>query len=163
MLRALAPTLTVFTFIATSVSVLSAVTPVRPAFCPDPTYGMLVPRIAPALKKQELAHWIWLGAVMGDQQVNARTVFTLRAKPRTADAWVTADDAFTLYVNGRQVEASQPVEQGWAHPKRCNVAAYLRAGKNVLAVSGVNTGGGAAGILVELDVNGVQTVISGAH
>ncbi len=85
---------------------------------------------------------------------------TLPAKPRKAQVWITADDAFTLFVNGRQVEESLPVEQGWAHAHQRDVAPYLHAGRNVLAVQGINKGGGAAGILVELDVDGVQSVVS---
>lgn len=126
----------------------------------DPTYRMPMPHLTPPKEAGATAHWIWLGPVVGDQQVEVRTVFALPAKPKTAQVWVTADDAFTLFINGRQVEKTQPVEQGWAHAHQREVAAYLHAGKNVLAVQGTNQGGGAAGVLVELDVNGVQTVVS---
>ncbi len=126
----------------------------------DPTYRAPMPHLAPPKEAAMTAHWIWLGPVAGDQQVEARTVFTLPTKPRTAQVWVTADDAFTLFINGHQVEQTQPVEQGWAHAHRRDAAPFLHAGRNVIAVQGINQGGGAAGILVELDVNGVQAVVS---
>lgn len=126
----------------------------------DPTYNTRVPHLTPPKEPSVAAHWIWLGPVVGDQQVAARRVFTLKGKPRTAQVWVTADDAFTLFINGREIERTQPVEQGWSHAHQRDVANYLHPGKNVIAVQGSNQGGGAAGILVALDVDGVQTVVS---
>ena len=132
----------------------------KPSASIDPTFHTPQPPLKPPKAAALTAHWIWLGPVVGDQQVETRTRFTLPARPRTAEVWITADDAFTLFVNGRKVEESRPVEQGWTHAHRRDVAAYLHAGRNVLAVQGINAGGGAAGVLVELDVNGVQTVVS---
>lgn len=127
----------------------------------DPTYGRPAPRLTPS--KTAPAHWIWFGPVVGDQQLFARTVFTLRAKPQTAQVWVTGDDAFTLFINGHQAAQTRPVEQGWNRAHHVAVTPYLRTGKNVIAVQGVNHGGGAAGVLVELDVNGVSRVVSSGH
>lgn len=76
------------------------------------------------------------------------------------NACASADDAFTLFLYWHQIEQTQPVEQGWAHAHQLTVTSYLHAGKNVIAVQGVYQGGGAAGILVKLDVNGFQTVVS---
>ncbi len=129
---------------------------------PDPTYNRLTPPLTPP-KATETAHWIWLGPVVGDQQFHARSVFTLRSKPRAAQVWITGDDAFMLYLNGHQIEETQPIEQGWSHVHKVAVTEYLRVGKNVLAVKGINKGGGAAGIVVKLDVNGVTAVVSGSY
>jgi len=81
----------------------------------DPTYHTPMPHLAPPKETPAPAHWIWLGPVAGDQQVEARTTFNLASKPRSAQVWVTADDAFTLFLNGKKVEESPSVEQGWTH------------------------------------------------
>jgi hypothetical protein len=128
----------------------------------DPTYGWPVPHLSPSAKSLPAAHWIWLGPVVGDQQLLARTTVTLAAVPRAATLWITGDDAFSVSINGHSVDQSHPVEQGWEHPHQDTVAKYLHAGKNVIAVTGVNKGGGAAGLLVEMDVNGVSVVASGS-
>jgi len=124
---------------------------------------MPMPHLAPPPKAAAMAHWTWLGPVVGDQQVNARAVFTLPTKPKNAQIWITADDAFTLFINGHQVDQTQPVEQGWSHTHQKIVTPYLHTGKNVIAVQGVNKGGGAAGILAEIDVDGVPAVVSSSR
>ncbi len=53
-----------------------------------------------------------------------------------ARAWVTADNEYELYVNGRRVGAGED----WEHPDSYDLAAALRAGRNVLAVRAGNTG-----------------------
>jgi hypothetical protein len=129
----------------------------------DPTYGMRMPHLVPPAHGRAEAHWIWLGPVVGDQQLYTRAVISLRTKPKMAKVWITGDDAFSLFINGQQVDQSQSIEQGWSHPHQDSVTQYLRAGKNVIAVKGVNSGGGAAGILLELDIDGVPTLVSGSR
>jgi alpha-L-rhamnosidase len=109
---------------------------------------------------ETLAQWIWLGPVEGDQQFLGRTTFVLRSKPRTTRVWVTGDDAFTLFINGQQVDQSQPLEMGWSRAHQTDVTSYLRVGKNTIAVRGVNKGGGGAGVLVQLEVDGISVVVS---
>ncbi len=143
---------------------LAQAAPEPASVSPDPTFGMPIPRLAPPVGGLDHApaHWIWLGQVEGDQQFQGRTTFTLRAKPRAASAWVTGDDAFTLFINGQQVEQSQPVEMGWATAHQTDVTPYLKVGKNVIAVQGVNKGGGGAGIVAQLEVDGIRVAASGA-
>lgn len=135
--------------------------PVKTSVRADPTFGMPLRHLAPPATKP--AHWIWLGPAAGDQQLFARTAFRLRSRPRTGHIWITGDDAFTLFINGHQVDQSQPVEQGWSRPHQAPIAPYLRAGKNVIAVQGVNVGGGAAGIVVELDIDNAPALVSGSQ
>ena len=151
-----------------TVALLSRAAPAPPmpgkaGLIADPTYGAPLPHLMPPARTTALAHWMWLGPVAGDQQLDARTTFSLRSKPRSALVWITGDDAFTLFINGQRVDGTQPAEQGWSHPHQDVVTPYLHAGKNVIAVAGVNRGGGAAGVLVEFDVNGVPTLVSGRH
>ena len=80
---------------------------------------------------------------------------------KAADVFVTADNLFTLYVNGRLAGQSSSNPDDWSHAKRFNVAGLLVPGCNVLAVEAVNTGG-PAGLLAKLVVwkAGGQTVLS---
>ena len=127
----------------------------------DPTYGLPVPRLQPPPRKPK-AQWIWTGHTAGTQTVYARRVVVLTRRPRSARLTVTADDCFTLFVNGQQAAASPPnTEQGWTHVHFLNVASRLHAGRNVIAVRGFNSGG-AAGILARLDVDG-QTLQTDSH
>src|SRR6266700_4319001 len=99
--------------------------------------------------------WIWFDE--GDPARNApagtryfRRTFTInRPVPRpVVDAHldITADDGFTVWVNGA------PVGKGdrWDRVYRFDVHKHLRHGKNVLAVEGVNRRG-PAGLLVRLN------------
>ena len=71
---------------------------------------------------------------------------------KTADLFITADNLFTLYVNGRLAGQSSPDPNEWSHAKRFEVAALLAPGRNVLAVEAVNTAPGPAGLIARLVV-----------
>jgi len=146
-------------FCFSSFSVYAA--PGQGSLSSDPTYGMPVPRLVPP--RSAPAHWIWLGPVVGDQQFLGRTTFNLRSKPRTARVWVTGDDAFTLFVNGHEVDQTRQAEGSWPRAHQVNVTSFLGAGKNAIAVQGVNKGGGGAGVLVQLEADGVPVVVSGGN
>jgi len=124
----------------------------------DPTIGIPLPHQSVSLKRIP-AHWIWLGPVVGDQQVDVRKTIELSKRPYSAIATITADDAFTLFVNGVKVGGTTPVELGWANAHQYDVATYLHSGKNVIGIEGVNYGGG-AGILFSLDVNNKSALVS---
>jgi alpha-L-rhamnosidase len=137
--------------------------PAKTPWIQDPTYGLPIPHLTPPKTAALTAHWIWQGPVAGDQQVAARTVFTLDSAPRQAEVWATGDDAVSVFINGHLVEQTQSVEMGWSHPSQRSVASYLHRGKNILALLGVNRGGGAAGMLAELIVDGAPVVATGSH
>ncbi|MDJ1136300.1 glycoside hydrolase family 78 protein [Streptomyces iconiensis] len=67
---------------------------------------------------------------------------------------LTADDGFTLYVNGAEVTGREAVgtQKSWAHPARADVTEHLRTGRNVLAVAATNADAGAAGLLAALEM-----------
>jgi len=128
----------------------------------DPMYGLPVPPLKPPIRGPDV-EWIWADHTAGTQTVLARRLVTLTRKPRSASMAVTADDCFTVSINGRLADASPPnMEQGWKHVHHVNVTNLLRAGKNVVSIRGFNSGG-AAGILALLNVDGVPALWSDSH
>ena len=70
---------------------------------------------------------------------------------KSAVCTITADNAFTLYINGRNVSASD----NWQKPCSFDAKASLVAGKNVLAVEAINweaSGENPAGLIASLRV-----------
>ena len=126
----------------------------------DPTYGLPIPRLHAPAHPAVSAQWIWVGKTLGTQIVRARAKVTLPAATRTATLFVTGDDSATAFVNGHRVVTTDPAEQGWKQVRRESVGPFLHAGRNVIALEGVN-GGGAAGLLARLDVNGKMVLQTG--
>ncbi len=90
--------------------------------------------------------WIWAGQpAEGDAFL--RKVVTLPAKPLTAQAFVTCDDAFVLFVNGERVCESVQ----WERPRVLDLAPELKEGDNVLALWCRNRGG-SGGLLFRMDL-----------
>ena len=123
----------------------------------DPTYGLPLPTQAKASAAfLPSAKWIWAATTRNNQTVFFRRVFGLAAAPRRATLYITADDFFTLSVNGRAVDHSAPDPKDknvWQHVHRINVAPFLVAGQNVLTVRALNAGG-AAGLVARLEMSG---------
>lgn len=128
---------------------------------PDPTYGMPLPHLKSPPRPAAEAHWIWTDHTAGHQVVYTRGVVSLARRPSSARVAVTGDDSFTLFVNGTRVDGSQSIEQGWKKTHLIPVQDYLRRGKNVIAIQGVNDGG-AAGILARLDISGKPALLTDA-
>ena len=61
--------------------------------------------------------------------------------------YVTADNYFTLYVNGEKVTARLSGANAWSQARRIKVARYLHLGKNTFAIKAANDGGPAGVIL----------------
>ena len=131
----------------------------------DPTYGLPAPHLQPppahALPD---ASWIWASRTADNQTVYARAVLTLPQMPGEAYAFITADNFFTLYVNGQRVEGNSPQSEagGWQHVHRVSIARWLTNGANVIAVEAQNTDG-PAGLLARVDVGGKPALLSGAQ
>jgi hypothetical protein len=103
--------------------------------------GRYVPRPRPALRD---AKWIWAPRTLDGQIVYLRRDLVLPAAVKRADCYITGDDFFTLYVNGKQVDGSHPDPKDnlvWSHVHHLNIGPYLRAGKNALAVRATNASG----------------------
>jgi len=108
------------------------------------------------------ASWIWSAADgTGDAPVVKRTFtkgFTLAAKPATAPFAITADDAMTLWVNGREVYRSKRTTDEWRTPVRIDLKDHLRAGENEIRVEVENTTKSPAGVIARLAVGGTTVV-----
>src|SRR5437764_3546174 len=96
------------------------------------------------------ANWVWFDE--GDPVSSApaetryfRHVFNADSLPRKINLEITADNGFTVWINGMRVgEGDQ-----WQQLYRFDARKYLLEGKNVLAVEGRNEGG-PAGLVVKL-------------
>jgi putative membrane-bound dehydrogenase-like protein len=93
------------------------------------------------------AQWVWdqpnanQVAQSNDPRYLRRT-FELTQKVEAATLWVTADNRYTAYVNGKKVGSGK----NWATAGKYDVAPLLVVGRNVLAIEAINEGGVAAAI-----------------
>ena len=108
----------------------------RPAAPPlDFTLGHKTPP-----RKAFAAKWIW-NAAHADTAAKPGTVYfrktiKLENVPSRAIAFVTADNSFTLYVNGKKSGSGKD----WTHPSILDITKYLVKGANTIAVAAVNGG-----------------------
>ena len=75
-----------------------------------------------------------------------------KARIRSAELIIAADNLYTLYLNGKLAGESEPDPDAWRRSKRFDVMGLLAPGRNVVAVEAVNTRAGPAGLLVKLVV-----------
>jgi mono/diheme cytochrome c family protein len=84
------------------------------------------------------ARWIWTtsdaGARAAPQTVRWRRVIELPTTPDAAAAVIACDNAFKLFVNGREVASGKD----FARPQLIDLSAALRVGRNVIAVEAIN-------------------------
>lgn len=126
----------------------------------DPTYGLPLPahQSAPAT----MADWIWAAQTQDNQDIFLRRTFTLTSMPKTATLDITADDFFTLSVNGKRIDQSVPGAPGvnvWQTVHRLNIAPELMTGQNVLMVQARNVAG-AAGVVAQLTLPGQKPIVT---
>lgn len=69
----------------------------------------------------------------------------------TAELLITADNLFSVYVNGQLAGESEADHSAWGNPKRFEVTHLLVPGRNVVAVEAINTMPGPAGLLLKLE------------
>lgn len=120
----------------------------------------------PAVKGKTVCSWIWLEEKpKPSQTVYFRKEITLKHKIKSARLCGTCDNQMTVYVNGKEVLASD----SWETPVVREVADLLRApGKgeepirNVIAVKAINDGG-PAGLVLRLDLEAAkkQSIVIG--
>ena len=129
----------------------------------DPTYGLPVPRPRlQAVHAEKKASWIWAERTADRQTVFLRSALTLAAKPKTATLTLTADNFFTLYVNGQQADESKPDPNDgdvWKRVHNVDIARYLERGRNAIAVRAINESG-PAGVVARLTVDGRQALLT---
>ncbi len=98
------------------------------------------------------AQWIWgdtakSGAPPAGDTVTLRKTFKLDAAPESASGVVTADNSFSLYVNGRLVSRGE----NWSQLEAVPLHAALKEGANAIVIIAKNAGNGpnAAGAFFE--------------
>jgi quinoprotein glucose dehydrogenase len=113
------------------------------------------------------AAWVWDEADANNQPQNDeprffRKRFNLAAEPVKAELWVTADNEYTAFVNGKQVAAGKE----WQKIDKIDVSKTLQMGGNVLAIRAQNHGG-VAGMIARLWVktadNNETVIVSNAE
>ncbi|MGH3373764.1 MAG: family 78 glycoside hydrolase catalytic domain [Actinoallomurus sp.] len=103
-------------------------------------------------------HWIWYPE--GDPASSApaatrylrRTVDLGAGTITSGQFTLTADDEFTLYVNGTKIASSPEVTDGWKQGRLEDVTSALRPGANTIAIQATNTTEGPAGVIGRLHV-----------
>lgn len=111
------------------------------------------------------AKWVWgdsarAGAPPAGDTVTLRKILKLDAVPVSASAVVTADNSFSLYVNGRQVSSGED----WTRLEAVPLHNALKEGANVIVIVARNAGKGpnAAGAFFEArlrSAEGAETVL----
>ena len=107
----------------------------------------------------ELGSWVWVPAqdYAGTAQFRGEFEIPAGAKLKTARLSITADDAFTVWLNGEKLGSGE----SWTQLRQFDVTEKLHDGKNHLAVE-VTNGGGPGGLIVglvaETDAGKVITV-----
>lgn len=99
-------------------------------------------------------NWVWTAGenALADLPVKTRyfrSRFTLPAgrTVRSAQFLISADDRFTLWVNGRKAGSGSL----WSHPETISLKPLLQAGDNTVALA-VTNNGGPAGLLGRLKI-----------
>src|SRR5262249_8297822 len=67
---------------------------------------------------------------------------------------LSADDRFTLYVNGKEIVRSPNVSDSWSTATLIDISADLHPGRNVIAIEPANALAGPAGLIGKLHVQG---------
>lgn len=115
---------------------------------PAPALPETLPPIgsAPALALRDCS-WTWYpeadpaqAAPPGTRYFRKQVTLPAGAKIKKATFTGTADNSFTLFINGKQAGQSDNSAEGWRNPVELDVAAYLRSGPNQLALAAINGG-----------------------
>jgi len=130
----------------------------------DPTFGQLQPSVTKTfvLVPAEPGYWIWTSSTKDNQTVLFRRKFSLTSAPKSAVMHITCDNFFTIFVNSRQVDQTKIGDQDdndWKNVHSLNIASYLKAGENIIAVRAYNTND-AAGLLARLEISGGPAFIT---
>jgi alpha-L-rhamnosidase len=121
----------------------------------DPTYGFPTPKRTSEAKRVPDAAWAWTERPANDQTIYARRRFRLSRIPQKAMVYITVDDEFAAYVNGKKIGQTPSVpgdNELWKKVQIIDVTAQLRQGENVIAIQAHNNGD-AAGFAVRLEAD----------
>ena len=139
-------------------ALLTAVFSIFPATAAPPAVAAAV---APLPLQFAGANWIWFTpddktppGSFPEGTVHFRTAFDLPkdVAVTAAAVTVTADNLYTLHVNGKMAGESSTDPNDWDKPGRFDVTRRLVPGRNVLALEATNTAPGPAGLILALVV-----------
>ena len=97
------------------------------------------------------AKWIWSTAnsasAKAGETISVRTSFEITGQPTRSVAALTCDNEYTLYVNGRKVQA----DANWESVELVGLDAHIRPGRNEILIVAKNGGStpNAAGLIFE--------------
>jgi len=118
---------------------------------PTPAQPEPLPPIdsAPALTLRNCA-WFWYpespefdpvqAALPGTRYFRKKVTLPAAEKIKRATFIGTADNSFTLFINGQQAGQSDSSPEGWRNPVTLDVTTLLHPGTNQLAIAAVNGG-----------------------
>lgn len=107
------------------------------------------------------AKWIWYSREPmpmsqdfpgGAHCFRGAVTLPVAARVESAELVITADNLFSLYLNGQLAGESEANPNAWNRPKRFDVTRLIAPGRNLVAVEAINTVPGPAGLLVKLVV-----------
>jgi len=104
--------------------------------------------------------WVWYPKYSLDDRVppgilyfRTRLFLPEGQRPQRARFLLTADDQFTLFVNGHTAGQSDGEPRAWLRPQTIDVIPYLVPGQNILAVEATNISPRAAGLVGKLCID----------
>jgi len=106
---------------------------------------------APEKEPWPWGYWIWHPTEIGiDKPVYFRKKFTIPAKKIIKSALIrtTADNYFTAFVNGEEIGSGIR----WSEVYEFEVAAHLKSGENIVAISAANNRGDVCGLIFSLKI-----------
>lgn len=113
---------------------------------PAPPDPLLALSNSPALTLRGCS-WTWYPEMGAHQQAPFGTRYFRRQINIPAGAGVkkatftgTADNSFTLFINGREAGHGDNGAEGWRNPVELDVTTFLAPGQNQLAIAAVNAG-----------------------
>lgn len=113
--------------------------------------GKIDPSVAEGLTLT--GQWVWSssaaegGIPAAGETIAMRKSITLKEKPERAGAVITADNAFTLFVNGQKITSSD----NWEEVESVSLDNVLKKGENAFLITAKNAGSGPnpAGVFFE--------------
>jgi len=91
--------------------------------------------------------WIWASTARDNQTIFLYKSVNLVHVPDNTIIYITADNFFILYINGKKIAVDNALTPGWSHARRVHVGRFLRPGKNLFAIKATNYNSAAGAIL----------------
>ena len=112
--------------------------------------GVRKPAIAPPAEKAPLegCSWVWypesnpaVSAPAGSRYFRGRIVVPAEGKIKAARFVLSADNEFTLWINGRKVGERTGDDEAWRRPETLAITEHLKTGVNQVAILATNLPG----------------------